>query len=349
MLEGPVTTIQRLRASGGARMSRTGTVIGIAAAALAATAAINAFRAHRAERRNPPAGQFVEVDGLRLHYIEKGEGPPVVLIHGNVVTAEDFAYSGLLDRVATRYRVIAFDRPGMGYSERPRGRLWTPAAQAHLLRRAFDRLGIERPVVVGHSWGAMVAMALALDHPEAVRGLALLGGYFFPTTRMDVSLAAPPAFPVLGDVLCYTVSPLVGAALMPAFVKGMFAPRPVPERFSDNFSSGMALRPWQIRAMSRDGAMMIPAAAAVLHRYRDLKMPLIIMAGADDKVADVGRQSARLHEAAPHSLLRLVPNVGHMIHYAVPEEVLTAIDTVSERAGGVPEGSPAGRAVSPRL
>lgn len=341
-------TIQRSRASAGARTSRKGTMIGIAAAALAATALINGYRARRAEQQNPPMGRFMEVDGVRLHYMEKGEGPPVVLIHGNIVTAEDFAYSGLFDLVATRYRVVAFDRPGMGYSDRPRGKLWTPAAQADLLRRAFRSLGIERPVVVGHSWGAMVAMALGLDHPEAVSGLVLLGGYFYPTARADVTLAAPPAIPVLGDVLCYTVSPLIGAALMPVFIKGMFAPRPVPERFSDKFPPSMAVRPWQIRSMSRDGTMMIPAAAAMRHRYRELKMPLVVMAGAKDRVADVGRQSTRLHEEAPHSSLRLVPNVGHMIHYAVPEAVLAAIDTVSEQARGITEDSK-GSAVSAQL
>ena len=74
------------------------------------------------ERRNPPQGRFIDLDGVRLHYLEQGEGPSVVLLHGNVVTAEDFAYSGILDRAAERHRVIAFDRPGMGYSDRPNGR-----------------------------------------------------------------------------------------------------------------------------------------------------------------------------------------------------------------------------------
>jgi pimeloyl-ACP methyl ester carboxylesterase len=179
-------------------------ILGVTAAALAATAVFNIYEARRVERQNPPRGRFIDVDGVRLHYLEQGEGPPVVLLHGNVVTAEDFAYSGLLDLAAERHRVIAFDRPGMGYSDRPNRKLWTPGAQADLLRRAFDRLAIERAVVVGHSLGAMVAAALALDHPEAVRGLVLLSGYFYPTARADVALASPPAIPVLGDVLRYT-------------------------------------------------------------------------------------------------------------------------------------------------
>ncbi|WP_448191199.1 alpha/beta fold hydrolase [Azospirillum sp. sgz301742] len=329
-----MTTIQQTQGSVGSRASRKGTLIGIAAAALAATAVINGYQARRAERRNPPKGRFVDVDGVRLHYLEKGAGPPVVLIHGNIVSAEDFAHSGLLDLLATHHRVIAFDRPGMGYSDRPRGTVWTPTAQATLLQHAFDALGIERPVVLGHSLGAMVAVALGLDHPEAVSGLVLLGGYYYPTARADVALAAPPAIPVLGDVLRYTVSPLVGAALLPAFIKGMFAPCPIPARFIETFAPAMALRPWQIRAMAEDGAMMIGAAAAVDHRYRELTMPVAILAGAEDKAADVARQSARLHTEIPHSTLNLVPNVGHMVHYAVPGEVLSAIDTMTAPAAG---------------
>ena len=107
------------------------------AAALAAAAVWNNARARRAERDHPPRGRFLEVDGVRLHYLERGAGPPVVLLHGNVVTAEDYLWSGVLDRVAERHRVVAIDRPGFGYSDRPHGRLWTPAAQASLLRHAF--------------------------------------------------------------------------------------------------------------------------------------------------------------------------------------------------------------------
>ena len=136
-------------------------VLAASAAALAAAALYNTYRARRVERRHPPAGRFVDVDGVRLHYLERGEGPPpVVLLHGNVVTAEDWVLSGVLDRVAERHRVVAFDRPGYGHSDRPQGSAWTAGTQADLLRRAFARLGLERPVVVGHSWGTNAALAL---------------------------------------------------------------------------------------------------------------------------------------------------------------------------------------------
>ena len=126
------------------------------AVGLALLAAYNAYAAQKAEARNPPEGRFVEVDGVHLHFISaspRGEqdGAPVVLLHGNVVTAADWAASGGLARVAARRRVIAFDRPGFGYSDRPRGKAWGPEGQARLLATACERLGIVRPVVVGYS------------------------------------------------------------------------------------------------------------------------------------------------------------------------------------------------------
>lgn len=315
------------------RQHRAGAILGAAAVALAAVAVLNVRRARRAERENPPRGRFVAVDGVRLHVLEKGDGPPVLLIHGNVVTAEDFAVSGVMDRLARHHRVIAIDRPGMGHSDRPRDRLWTPDAQAELLLHAMERLGVERPVVVGHSLGTMVAAAMGLSHPDAVRGLVLLGGYFHPTARPDIVLTLPPAVPVIGDLLRYTVSPLVGAASMPALLKGMFSPRPVPQAYHDGHDTDLALRPGQIRAMAEDGAMMVPAAAAMRNRYGELRMPVAILAGTEDVVVFPADQSERLHRNIPNSTLRLIPGVGHMIHHADPDAVAEAVETVFRRSG----------------
>lgn len=133
------------------RSNRAGTlawVLGIGAALGLASLALHA-RVRRAEAEHPPRGRFIEVEGVRLHYLERGAGEPLVLLHGNGTMAEDFELSGLLDMAANRYRVIAFDRPGYGYSARPRARSFSPAAQAGLLQRALQALKVEQPVVVG--------------------------------------------------------------------------------------------------------------------------------------------------------------------------------------------------------
>jgi hypothetical protein len=112
---------------------------------LAGLAALNRQRALDAQRRYPPRGDFIRVRGVRLHKIDTGgPGPAVILLHGNGVTLADMEISGLVARAARRRRVVAFDRPGFGYSERPRGTAWTPAAQADLLAGALERMGIDR-------------------------------------------------------------------------------------------------------------------------------------------------------------------------------------------------------------
>ncbi|MBV9702928.1 MAG: alpha/beta fold hydrolase [Methylobacteriaceae bacterium] len=138
---------------------------------------------------------------------------------------------------------MAFDRPGYGYSDRPRGKAWTPEAQADLFAEAFVRLRMNRAVVFGHSWGTQVALALALDHPELVRGLVLASGYYFPTARaVPFTLSS---IPVLGDALHYTILPLIGRATAPGLIRKMFAPRPVTRRFAEEFPVGLTLRPSQ--------------------------------------------------------------------------------------------------------
>ena len=313
-------------------------------AALAGAALFNQARARRAERETPPAGRFVEVDGVRLHYVTRGDGRPVVLLHGNGMMVQDMEASGLLDDLAQRYRVVAFDRPGFGYSERPRDRIWTPQAQAELIHAALGRLGIERPILVGHSWGTLVALALALEQPQDVGALVLLGGYYYPTARADV-LTSGPAVPVVGDLMRLTVSPLLGRLMAPAVIRRVFAPAPVAESFS-HVPLELALRPAQIRATAADTALMIPGAAQLSRRYGELSLPVVIVAGAGDRIVDVERQAVRLHEALPGSALRLIDGVGHMVHHSAPDEVMAAIEAAAARAAGLPTGDM--EAASPR-
>jgi pimeloyl-ACP methyl ester carboxylesterase len=245
----------------------------------------------------------LEVDGVQLHYSDQGKGSPVVLIHGNAVSGDDWNTSGVGELLLRSHRVIIFDRPGFGYSKRPRGRLWTAAQQAELLHNALRQLGVERPIVVGHSWGTIVALALAEHHQADVAGLVLLSGYYFWTLRPDAPLMLPGALPVLGDVLCYTVLPLLGWLQMPLLKWAMFSPARVPARFQTEYSPAMALRPSQIRAASVDGALMIPGAVALRRGYKDLALPVVIVAGDGDKVV-FKRRSEQLRDSIPGACCR---------------------------------------------
>lgn len=298
--------------------------IGLVAAGVA-LAAINYALARRDERRNPPSGQFIRIDGVRLHYIDRGKGPAVILLHGNGTMAREFELSGLIDLRAKDHRVIAFDRPGFGHSERPRNRIWTAEGQADLLWRALCDIGVHRPVIVGHSWGALVAIAMALRHRADTAGLSLLSGYYYPSVRRDVATMLWPAVPVVGDIMRYTISPLLGRAMAPALFRTMFAPAAVSARFKQGFPVGLAVRPWQIRAAAAEAGLMIPEASRLARKYEALSLPVLVIGGLQDNVVDFGRQSRRLAEELPNSTIRPFPEAGHMVHHTAPEQVANAI------------------------
>jgi pimeloyl-ACP methyl ester carboxylesterase len=297
------------------------------ATGLAAAAVFNQRAAKRAERANPPLGRFLNVNGVRLHYLEQGEGDPLVLLHGNGSMIEDFTSSGLMDLAAKHHRVIAFDRPGYGHSDRPRAQIWTADRQADLIRSALQRLNVPRAIVLGHSWGASVAVALALRHPAMVRGLVLASGYYYPTPKLDAVMLAGPAVPVIGDLIRTTVAPLMARLIWPGMLRKIFGPRPVPAKFAA-FPREMALRPSQIRASAEEAALMLPAAMSHADEYAALQMPVAIIAGASDQLIDTDGQSARLHREVVQSDFTSVPGQGHKIQQTATAAVMAAIDKV---------------------
>ncbi|WP_201445473.1 alpha/beta fold hydrolase [Belnapia sp. F-4-1] len=308
---------------------------------------MNRAAARRAECEHPPQGTFLNVDSIRLHYTDRGVGQPIVLIHGNVVSGDDYDTSGVAEGLLETNRVIIFDRPGFGHSERPRGRVWTATQQAELLHKALKQLGIERPVVVGHSWGAIVALSLAVRHQADAAGLVLLSGYYFWTLRPDVLLVTAGAIPVVGDILRYTISPWLGRLLMPLQKRAMFSPASVTKRFQREYSDAMALRPSQIRATSVDGTLMIPGALGLRRHYADLRMPVLILAGSGDKVV-WKRNAERLHAAIPGSTLRIIEGAGHMVHHSDPGQVVEAIQWIAGTAAKLPVAALHESAVSSR-
>jgi pimeloyl-ACP methyl ester carboxylesterase len=302
----------------------TGIVVALAAAAI-----LNRGLATVAERRNPPKGRFITVHGVRLHYVERGTGSALVLLHGNGSMIEDFESSGLIDLAAKKYRVIAFDRPGFGHSDRPRSTVWTPEAQADLLNAALIKMGVSQPLILGHSWGTLVAVALALRHPRNIRALILASGYYYPTARADVLVLSPPALPVIGDVLSHTISPILGRLMWPLFLRKIFGPSSVPKKFA-GFPEEMAMRPSQIRAAAAETALMIPAAFGFRKIYGQLKMPVAIVAGREDRVSEA-QQSEKLHRDIAHSTFRCISNKGHMVHQTATAEVMSAIDLANQK------------------
>jgi pimeloyl-ACP methyl ester carboxylesterase len=246
--------------------------------------------------------------------------------------AADFEASGLVDLLAGSFRVIAFDRPGFGYSTRPRGRSWSAAEQARLIGDALQQLSVSGAIVVGHSWGTLVALELAFESPQRAAALMLLSGYYFPSPRMDAALAMPQAVTGLGDILNHTITPILARLAAPRLLKIIFAPSSVPARFTSGFPLDLALRPTQLQASARETVLLVPAAIATMSRRQALGVPVEVLAGAGDQIVNTVGQSQRLAEELNASLT-VIPDVGHMIHYYGLAEIIAALRNLVPKRG----------------
>ena len=295
---------------------------------LGVAAIVNALRVTAAEAANPPLGNFVEVDDIRIHYTEHGaqrDGTPIVLIHGNFSMVQDWELSDVTHRLALNHRVIVFDRPGFGYTGRPAGAKWTAERQAALLAAAAAQLGVERPVLVGHSWGTLTSLAWALNLPSQVAGLVLMSGYYFPTMRLDVLAQKPLALPVIGDILRWTIAPIQLRIAKPLGNRQIFGPSPTNKYFNQNFPWEMAARPSQIRATIADTAQMTDVAASLSPRYSELTLPITIVVGDGDRLVDYHAHSVRLADELPQAKLVVIPGAGHMVQHIEPGAVVDAV------------------------
>lgn len=322
-----------------------GVLLGCTAVLAFATSCTATYRAQKAEERYPPSGSFIEVTGGQVHYIQDGSGPHVVLLHGAGGNLRDFTFD-LMGRLTDHYTVTAFDRPGLGYTDEVQGINTGPTAtegsgpleQAAMLREAATKLGITDPVVVGHSFGGIVAYGWAvagLDEDAPVNASAV------------VSLAGV-AMPWPGDLgAYYTINgsafgglvtiPLINViatdGLIEQAVDGTFAPQPAPEGYAEHIGARLSLRPENFRANVRQVNTLRPKVVAMSERYPDLTLPIEIVHGAADTTVPNEVHSNELIKIVPSANLDLRPGIGHMPHHAEPEVAVAAIDRAATRAG----------------
>ncbi|MDH3263338.1 MAG: alpha/beta fold hydrolase [Paracoccaceae bacterium] len=284
------------------------------------------------EARYPPTGEILSVNGSRAHAHIEGRGPAVILIHGASGNLRDFTFD-LAPHLAGRYRVIAFDRPGLGHSERLHARGENPFEQAALLDAAAARLGVRRAILVGHSFGAAVALAWAIEHPERVAGVVSLAGV---ANVWKGGLG--PWYAISSSWLGgATVVPLVSAfaprARAEMALAPIFAPQPVPGGYTAHIGIDLTLRASTLRANARQVNRLKPHVARMVPRYGALDIPVEIVHGDRDTIVPLDIHSRPLAGQVPGARLTVLEGVGHMPHHASPEAVIAAIDRAAARAG----------------
>lgn len=312
-------------------------VLGTAIAILFLLYIVSVFTVRRAERIYPPAGSFVEAEGVRLHVHDEGNGQPIVFLHGGVLWGEDFKEASAL-AVRQGYRALAVDRPGYGYSGRFRKGKTTPRDQARLLNDALHKLGAERPILVAHSWSGVLALTYALDYPDDLSGLVIIGGGMYrkryPAAEGDL-LSKLVTMPILGSLFLHTLLVPMGRLLSHGMMRATFAPEPVPEAYGRAVHA-LWFRPGQFRANREDVLAFGQACDEVSGRYGEIRAPVVIAAGAADPFPTLVH-STWLHQDIPHSKLIMHPGAGHMIPQLHPGIVMDCIRVLTslEQDGGI--------------
>lgn len=301
---------------------------------LGALAALVLFTVHTVRRVDaalPPLGRFVEVGGTRIHYLEQGVGPTLLLIHGLGGSMRNFTHS-VVDRLSGEFRVVVMDRPGSGESTRDPRACARLGSQAETVSAFIRALGLDRPVLVGHSLGGAVALAVALDYAGQVRGLALVA----PLANMQETV--PPVFEkllinsrTLRRLAAWTVATPASILGRARVLDTLFGPDPVPPDFATAGGGLLGLRPKSFCAASEDLVALRDELPAVVERYPELRLPVGILYGTGDRVLD-----HRLHGIAVASKingaeLELIEG-GHMLPLTAPDLVAAFVRRVAEKS-----------------
>lgn len=293
-------------------------VLAFVVASLGALVIFTAITARRVEKALPPRGQFLEVSGARIHYLDKGTGPPILIVHGLGGQLGNFTYA-LLERLTDEFRVILMDRPGSGYSRRAPGATGRLSEQSAIVAEFIRKLGLERPLLVGHSLGGAIALGVALDHPEAVKALALVA----PLTHVPNQVPAPfHALDIKSDFLrwlvAWTVATPIGIRRGKAILDAIFSPDPAPEDFPIRGGGILGLRPRSFHNTSSDMRAVNLDLGKMVARYSSLRVPVRILYGTDDRVLDYKVHGESMKAKSSMVSVELVSG-GHMLPISAPE------------------------------
>ncbi|WP_373684353.1 alpha/beta fold hydrolase [Sphingomonas sp. R-74633] len=246
----------------------------------------SAYVSRGVERWIPMDGRQVEVPGVRIHYVEMGpaDAPAIVMIHGIMSQLRVFSYA-LAGKLATDRRVIVMDRPGWGYSTLTGPRLDIPG-QADAIAAAIRALELEKPLLVGHSMGGAVSLALALRHPQAVRGLGLIAPYTQPVDTPPEPLKSLVVPAPLRPLIAWTIAVPLAMRRGKASTVAVFAPDPVPEDFPIKAGGALAIRPRSFEMGCYELGMAPEVMQAQAPRYGEIALPVSILYGRQDALLD---------------------------------------------------------------
>lgn len=284
----------------------------------------------RVEAAVPPVGRFIDLPGARLHVVERGQGPALLLVHGLAGQLRHFTYD-IVERLAINHRVVAVDRPGSGYSIRTPGASAALGAQADVLVALIEHLQLGRPVVVGHSMGGAVALALAQRHPERVAGLALIAPLTHPVQEVHSAFnGLKIAKPWVRSAVAWTLAVPFSMFRRDEVLRVLFDPEAAPIDFAIRAGGLLTLRPSHFVEACADLAAIATDLAGMVERYGAMQLPVSVLYGRGDRILNPLEQGEALASKLPGAELTLVDG-GHMLPITAPERTARFIREVAAR------------------
>lgn len=266
--------------------------------------------------------------GRTLFVHQKGIGPDVVLIHGAMTTAHDWVVSPVYAALTESHRVTVLDRPGHGLSQRLRFG-GTPREQAAQIVEGLAQLGIARASIAAHSYGALVALALAEQFPETVAELALVAPLAFPEPRlMEHSILTPRSAPLFGPMFSrFAEMTQMDRPMVDLLHQVMFGPASVPAAWKETYPYPLILTAPAMIAEGEDATSMMPMSAAGTINMRKIEVRAHVFTGTSDRVVEDERQAKTLARQLPNGSLTEVEGAGHMLHHTHPDLVIAALQS----------------------
>jgi len=303
-------------------------IVAVCVIVIAGLVAFSLYVARRVDQALPPQGRFIDIGADRIHYVEYGNGPPIVFVHGLNGQLRNFAYLHM-NALTQTHRVILIDRPGSGHSTRGAGSSASISAQARTVAMFIDAMGLDKPVLVGHSLGGAIALAVGLNHPDSVGRLALIA----PLTHLVDPIDAFAGLLIRSSLVRRIVSLTVAT---PFAIKGsraildiVFGPDPVPRDFALKGGGLLGLRPRSFYAASSDMMAVADELPAMENRYASLHLPVDVLYGREDRILDWRSHGEALKQKLHGTSLRLVDG-GHMLPVTAPSVTMEWLRTVAD-------------------
>jgi haloalkane dehalogenase len=272
------------------------------------------------EELYPFESHYADVDGARVHYIDEGNGPPLLLMHGNPTWS--FLYRDLIIGLRDRYRCIAIDYPGFGLSQAASGYSYTPAEHANVVEDLFVRLDVKDVTMMVQDWGGPIGFAAATRHPDRFAAFVIGNTWAWPKSDPGTQVFSRLLGGPIGGYLILRRNFFV-EKIIPQNVKRKKLPEAVMEAYRGPFPTPESRQPLHVFPREILGSRALLAEVEKGLPALSDRPALIVWPTKDIAFREPERR--RWEEIFPNHRTVMLEGAGHYIQEDAAEEIIAAI------------------------